>query len=206
MYEVPAVYVVNEAVAVVVNAVARDLGGVRPDVRLKVGVVDVKALVNDGDDDRAAARRQVPGLFGLDVSADEARCLLPREVVEADLPRVLHRPLAGVIRSVVRRYFFVPDVVRLGVEHVGARAQRLHCVERLFGRDLNEAQALDYLAAREVFHLRGDFASVFGRQRRVCAPGPARGGQHFGAGAETHEHVSGHELSLAGWRDSAQAV
>jgi hypothetical protein len=42
-HEVPAVHVVDEAVAVIVLAVARDLAGVGVDVRLEVRVVEVTA-------------------------------------------------------------------------------------------------------------------------------------------------------------------
>jgi len=53
--EVPAVDVVDVAVEVVVNPVARGLERVRPDVRLEVLVVDVDAGVDDADVDVPAA-------------------------------------------------------------------------------------------------------------------------------------------------------
>ena len=48
--------VVDVAVAVVVDAVARDLAEVRPDVRREVGVVEPRAGVDDRDDDARALR------------------------------------------------------------------------------------------------------------------------------------------------------
>ena len=65
--EVPAVDVVDVAVAVVVDAVARDLAGVGPDAAGQVGVVQVDAGVEHGDDRRGAPRRDAPGLGGVDV-------------------------------------------------------------------------------------------------------------------------------------------
>ena len=52
---VRAVDVVDEAVAVVVAAVAGDLAGVRPDVRGEVRVVELDAGVEDGHEDARAA-------------------------------------------------------------------------------------------------------------------------------------------------------
>lgn len=72
---VGAVDVVDEAVAVIVDAVARDLAGVRPDVRGEIGVVELHPAVEDRDDDLLAER------------------LRPRDV-HAER-RVAQRPLLG---------------------------------------------------------------------------------------------------------------
>ena len=53
--EVDAVDVVDVAVVVVVDAVARDLAEVGPDVRREVGVVELRPGVDDGDRDAGAA-------------------------------------------------------------------------------------------------------------------------------------------------------
>jgi hypothetical protein len=64
--EVVAVHVVHVAVAVVVEAVARDLAGVGPDVGREVGMGVVDAGVDDRDDHRRIAGREVPGLRRVD--------------------------------------------------------------------------------------------------------------------------------------------
>ena len=74
--EVPAVNVVNEPVAVVVNAVAGSLAGVRPDVRLKVCVADVNAFVNDADDPDST--KTVISAIVADKTADEWRPILAK--------------------------------------------------------------------------------------------------------------------------------
>ena len=66
--EVDAVDVVDVAVAVVVDAVARDLAEVGPDVRRQVGVIELDPAVDDRDRD-ARALRERPG-----VRAGRARC------------------------------------------------------------------------------------------------------------------------------------
>ena len=53
--EVPAVDVVNIAVAVIVDTIARNLGGVHPNVASKIQVVVVHAGVNYGNNHIAAA-------------------------------------------------------------------------------------------------------------------------------------------------------
>ena len=60
--EVPAVQVVDEAVAVVVDAVAGNLPGVGPDVGRQVGMAQVDAGVDDADDDVGVAGLEVPGV------------------------------------------------------------------------------------------------------------------------------------------------
>src|SRR5262249_52465735 len=58
--EVPPVHVVDEAVAVVVDPIARDLADVGPDLRGEVGMAQVDARVHDYDAHRRAAALQVP--------------------------------------------------------------------------------------------------------------------------------------------------
>ena len=63
--EVVADHVVGEAVVIVVDAVARRLPGVVPDVRGEVRMVVGDALVDDRDE-RVIARLEIPGLRGVD--------------------------------------------------------------------------------------------------------------------------------------------
>src|SRR5205085_11006363 len=105
--EIPTMYVVNEAVTVVVNAIACDLARIHPDVGSKVWMIDVHAGVNHADGDVAAARRDVPSLLGTDVCAGCARSERARRRIaqtgtaEADsdrLPVVLQAPHVGELR------------------------------------------------------------------------------------------------------------
>jgi hypothetical protein len=73
--EVVAVDVVDEAVVVVINAVAGDLAGVDPDVGGEVGMGVIDAGVDDGHDDVAAAGGAVPGLGCVDVGVERAAAL-----------------------------------------------------------------------------------------------------------------------------------
>src|SRR5262249_58868299 len=88
--EVPAAHVVDEAVAVVVRQVARDLAGVHVEVRGEVLVGGLHAVVHHRDDDVRRAGRQVPGFGRVDVGVR-----LP-----AVLPRVVEVPLAAEKRVV----------------------------------------------------------------------------------------------------------
>ena len=88
--EVPAFPVVDEAVAVVVHAVVRNLALVVPDVAGQILVVDVRSRVQHRHDDRRIARRQVPGALGVDVGAGSA----------AGLSGVVESPLLPVLRVV----------------------------------------------------------------------------------------------------------
>ena len=81
--EVVAVDVVDEPVAVVVDAVAGDLAGVDPDVVLQVRVQVVDTRVDNRHDDVGTAGGDVPGLGGVDVGVGQAVGLAG--VVQADL-------------------------------------------------------------------------------------------------------------------------
>ena len=88
--EVPAVDVINIAVAVVINRVSRDLARVRPHVCSKVGMGVVDARVYDADDDRAAARADIPRLGGVDIRVDRA----------SGLPGIVHSPQTAEVRII----------------------------------------------------------------------------------------------------------
>ena len=82
---VGAVDVVDVAVAVVVDAVGRDLAGVRPEVRREVGVVELGAAVEHRDED-AVAERLRPRDRGADAAGPRAdRPLLAQERVSSGL-------------------------------------------------------------------------------------------------------------------------
>ncbi len=129
--EVPAVDVVDVAVAVVVDPVAGDLARIRPRVRRKVGMRVVEPRVHHRDDDRRIALDRVPSLVGLDVD---------------------HVPLVGPVGVVRRR----GDLAR--VVEVGALERRLVAVELLCD-EVAPRLHLDDLPAdlRQVLqHLRAD--------------------------------------------------
>ena len=72
---VPAVHVVDIAVAVVVDAVrARGLSLVDPDVRVEVGVADLAAAVDDRADEVAAPGAEVPRVGRVDVGVGRPSC------------------------------------------------------------------------------------------------------------------------------------
>ena len=83
--KVPAMDVVNEPVAVIINTVAGDFAGIGPDVPRQVGMVDVDARVDHRHNHFAAPRCQLPGFKSSDIDA----C---RAVI---LPSVVEGPLVG---------------------------------------------------------------------------------------------------------------
>ncbi len=111
---VEAVHVVDDAVAVVVHAVARDLGRVDPHVGGQILVRVVHAGVDHADDDVGAADAVVPRLDGVDVSVRGAAGLAG--VVE---------PVQLGEAGIVGRGAGVDDVVALGVEDLRVLAQLL---------------------------------------------------------------------------------
>ena len=94
--KVPAVDVVDVAVAVVVDAVTWNLAGVHPDVVGQVFVGVVNARVDHGDDDTPGAGRDIPGLGSIDVGVRRAA------------------ELSGVVQA--------PELVEVDVVGVGRRA------------------------------------------------------------------------------------
>ena len=82
--EVPAMHVVDVAVVVVVDAVARDLARVGPDVAGEVGVGQLHPGVDDGDHHARVPGGRVPGGLGVDV--DVALLVEPPQLRE---PRVV---------------------------------------------------------------------------------------------------------------------
>jgi hypothetical protein len=97
-HEVPSPHVVDVAVAVVVHTVARDLAGVRPDVRGQVGVRFVEAGVDHGHDrltDRPLTGRRIPGRARADgLDAPQVGVGLPPRAA-AGVERIVGRELHG---------------------------------------------------------------------------------------------------------------
>ena len=130
--EVPAVDVVNEAVAVVVHA--RDavgLGPVRPHLRREIGMVGNHAGVDDGDHDVRVADRDVPRAGRLHV--------VPRRLVE---------PGGDAPQRVVRNRADTEQRDRVGARDLGERAQ---LCER--GRDVG-ARGQQHAPERREVHAR----------------------------------------------------
>jgi hypothetical protein len=102
--EIPAPHVVDETVAVVIDRVAGDLVGIRPHVRLQVGVAPIGSAVDDRHHDVALlALRTIPALG--EVHAVHVGFLsAPARVVRLDVDRI--DPLRlGVLDTVHARQF-----------------------------------------------------------------------------------------------------
>ena len=90
--EVVPVHVVHEAVAVVVEAVARGLAGVGPHIGGEIGVAVVNPFVDHAHDHRAGACRDVPRRGRIDVGTGRAvRLAGVVEPVEVAVERVVRR-------------------------------------------------------------------------------------------------------------------
>ena len=107
-HEVPAMHIIDEAVAIVVQSIARNLSGVVPDVvgEVRMGVVD--ARVHQRQQDVVAPGADVPALLRADVRAGSP----------LGLPSVVQAPLPVEFR-VVREHRHLDQVVGLDVENVG---------------------------------------------------------------------------------------
>jgi hypothetical protein len=108
--------VVDLAVAVVVESVARRLSRIRPELRGEVRVADVEAGVEDGHD-RAVAHLDAPGLRRVDVGASRPgagrRYVVPIGIEDrVRLPRVIQIPLCKEER-IRRKRARMAKVVRL---------------------------------------------------------------------------------------------
>ena len=173
--EIPPVHVVDEAVAVVVQPVARDLSRVGEDVARQVGVEEVDPGVDHGDHDLAFACGDVPGARRIDVGSG----LPPR------LPAVAEGPLLGearVVRNPVRR----EEIVRLDVLDPGHRSQAR---DRFFGGQ-----------PRRQFPLLGAAPEARARRRSRLRPRQRPLGRH-GARIELDQHLARSEGEAGRGRD-----
>jgi hypothetical protein len=173
--EVPPRDVVHQAVAVVIDPVARDLARIDVEVVAQVGVRRVDTAVDHRDDHVARAGRDVPGAQRVEV--------VPRRAPR--LPRIAHHPLLREPR-VVGDAIGVHDVVRLGVLDVRVGTQP---VERLLHRrPFAETPLLGTAAERRPWHGAhlGADRGAFAQQR---------------GGAELDEDVVGRVRRVGGERD-----
>ena len=165
---VVAVDVVDEAVLVVVEAVAGDLAPVHPQVRLEVEVVEIDAGVEDDDGDGVAPGRDGvrrggrPRLEGVDVGVGHGGRAVD-EVAKGAV--VMERPLEGE-EGVVRG------------QHGRVRRSRLD-VRRVEAAPLHLGQADDEVGdgahAVEPVHLRQHPFEVAPHRPRLGPPPPREG-------------------------------
>ena len=99
--EVAAVHIVNTAVAVVVQAIVRDLAWIDPQLTHQIRMGEVNAGVNDGDGHGGIAPRDLPGLRSLNLIQ------VPLSVVVLVVGWISHRP---------------GSVIGPSVEHLGKSA------------------------------------------------------------------------------------
>ena len=161
--EVPAVDVVLQAVAVVVDVVARDLAGVRPQAAREVGVGRVDARVDDRDGHGGPRRRRVPAGRGADL---RQRPLRPVQRVV----RHVHRVQAQVEVDGVRR--------RLAGQQRTRPRQRQRLVQRVDPPPAGQpGRGVGVQGAGHAGALRGGRARVDPHQDLVAGLG-----RHGGAG------------------------
>src|SRR5215467_617378 len=82
------VIVIDKAVVVVVDAVAWYLSRIYPDIAHKVFVSVIEAGIDVGDDDRGAARRQVPSCGSRDLCHSPKVLIGPQRIVRYCLQAV----------------------------------------------------------------------------------------------------------------------
>ncbi len=203
--EVPAVDVVGEAVPVVVEAVPRDLAGVRPCGACEVRVAEIDAVVDDRDDDRWIALRDPQRLEAVDVDVGDAGLVLCAievlaGVVEAPLAREtrLGSGIGGELAAVVGGH---REDARVGVEAApdGGCGQAVadddlgspvlagrHDVQAEIARD---GAALGESRVCAVAH--DDLIRRRGRGGRVCCGHAGRGDQAGGEGDRNQDRLTG---------------
>ena len=67
-----------------------------------------------------------------------------------------------VVTRIIRNRVEVADVVWLGVNDIGADAQRSDCDQRVFGRDTSEHQSVDQIRTAEVINFNAQRSSRSG--------------------------------------------
>ncbi len=151
--KVPAIYVVDESVAVVVNVVAWSLCSVGPNIVVQVLVINVDSGVDNSDYNAAAACRDGPRLLGANVVAGESGLSAKTNA----LPGVVEPPHFRISR-IVGNDQRSADEVRFGIDDIGPRAKCFDGIGGVGRIDLHDAQSFDNLAGR---------ADRFNRQRNL---------------------------------------
>ena len=126
--EIPAAHVVDEAVVVVVDAVAGDFAGVDGDVVGEVGVRPIHAGINHGDDHRGGAVSGVPSFEHIHVGIGGAV-----DAVDG-LAGVVERVEFGEVGVVGRGAEGIDNGVLLGVAHERVRSEGGGGVRHSVGR------------------------------------------------------------------------
>ena len=213
--EVPAVHVVDEPVAVVVEPVARNLAGVRPDLGREIRVPEIGAGVHDADQHRRTAGRHVPGVSELDVGVvGGVDVVLQRQVRivrhRREQPQTIvrrHRREATRGLEFARRGDGIEVGPRALEQHHAPRAPmcrrsarrpvrvldeappRERCTESRLARDESMSRVESYrrIAAREHDDLTGHDAhrAASGPRRGGRRPSPRRARRH--GGREHHQ-------------------
>jgi hypothetical protein len=141
VHKIPAGHIVDESVAVVIDAVVRDLARISPDIGRDLGVLGIQARVDDGDDDPFARPHLVPVEGAAPVPVEDVPAghrldeLDSPEIGELLSPRAL-RPVDAVPGHVTivghegqireRGEPGGEEVIGLGVDHAGMRRERRH--------------------------------------------------------------------------------
>src|SRR5258705_1141934 len=133
IYKVPAVYVVYEAIAIIVNAVAGGLSRVHPGIRSQVLVLKINSCVQHHSNDVVAARGDVPRLSSIDAWHVPGITGLATQVGQP--PHLIKERVAG------NRFRSVDKVIGLGVFYARVFLRAAHGV---FNRDASvEMDQLD---------------------------------------------------------------
>ncbi len=85
--EVPAVDIIDVAIAVIIQSVAGNLPRIGPDLPGQVSVVDIHSGIHDGDENLRQALHEGPALRSIDIHVRDSR------IAEDRLTRVLQPPL-----------------------------------------------------------------------------------------------------------------
>ena len=115
--EIPAAHVVDEAVVVVINAVAGDFAGVDGDVLGEVGVGPIHAGIDHADDHRGGAVSGIPGFEHIHVGIGGAVDAVDRL---AGVVETVEFGEVGVVRRGAER---IDNGVLLGVAHERVRSE-----------------------------------------------------------------------------------
>ena len=117
VFEIPSVYVVDVAVAIVVNAIIGDFSWIHPNIGCQIRVHEIYALVNDANDDVARSGKALgPGFTCLTaILIGVGRCCV-----------AVHTPKRTIrVVGVIRFAAFCQDVIWLNHPDIGVVAEQL---------------------------------------------------------------------------------